>query len=71
MDAETGETRELLLDAAALRRYAAALEEHQSAWREACREVGAAMTTFRAERLVEGGSDELRQLVELEVLELR
>lgn len=71
VDAETGETRELLLDAAAVRRYAAALEEHQSAWREACREVGAVMATLRAERFADGGTDELRQLVELAVLELR
>lgn len=69
VDAESGETRDLLVDAAAVERYAAALAEHQRAWRRACREIGAVMTTVVAERLVDGWPpDELAELVELEVL---
>lgn len=72
VDAETGETRDLLVGGAAVERYAAALAEHQRAWREACREIGAVMTTALAERLVEGWPpEELAELVELEVLEPR
>lgn len=72
VDVESGETRDLLVDAAAVERYAAALAEHQRAWREACREMGAVMTTVAAERLVNGWPpEELAELVELEVLEPR
>ncbi len=71
-DAETGETRDLLVDGAAVARYAAALAEHQEAWREACREIGAVMVTLVAERLVGGWPpEELEELVKLEVLELQ
>jgi uncharacterized protein (DUF58 family) len=72
VDAESGETHDLLVDAAAVERYAAALAEHQRAWREACREIGAVMATVTAERLVDGWPpEELAELVELQVLEPR
>ncbi len=53
-DAETGETRDLLLDAAALERYRRALAAHRESWHRACREAGAVMVTLVAERLVDG-----------------
>jgi uncharacterized protein (DUF58 family) len=72
VDCETGEDRDLLLDAAAVRRYRAALVEHQSAWRRACREIGAVMVTLVAEEVVEGYPPEaLEELVEQEVLALQ
>ena len=72
VDSETGQVHDLLVDAAALRRYAAAFEEHERGWRTACRETGAVMVTLGAERLLDGfPAAELRELVELEVLDLR
>ncbi len=53
-DAETGETRDLLLDAAALERYRQAFAAHREGWHRACREAGATMVTLVAERLVDG-----------------
>ena len=72
IDCETGEDRDLLLDEAAGRRYAAALAEHQSAWRRACREIGAVMVTLVAEDVARGFRPEaLEELVEQEVLALQ
>lgn len=72
VDAESGETRDLLLDDAATARYAAALAAHQHAWREACREIGAVTATLAPERLLDGWPPEaLAELVTLEVLEPR
>ncbi len=63
-DAETGETRDLLLDAAALERYRQAFTAHRESWHRACREVGAVMVTLVAERLVDGWRPEaLEELV--------
>ena len=53
-DSETGETRDLLLDAAAVGRYRRALAAHREGWHRACREVGAVMVPLVAERLVDG-----------------
>lgn len=53
-DSETGEVRDLLLDAAALEGYRRALAVHRESWHQACREVGALMVTLVAEQLVDG-----------------
>ncbi len=53
-DSETGETRDLLLDAGALERYQRALASHRESWHRACREAGAVMVTLVAERLADG-----------------
>lgn len=73
VDCETGEARDLLVDAAAARRYAAALAEHQTAWRRACREIGAVLVTVLAEELIDQGfrPEALEDLVLQEVLALR
>ncbi len=72
VDCETGEARDLLVDAAATGRYAAALAEHENAWRRACREIGAVMVRLIAEDLVDGFRPEaLEDLVLQEVLALR
>jgi uncharacterized protein (DUF58 family) len=66
VDSETGEMREVFVDAAAQKRYRAALERHQQNWHTAGRQVGAVMTTLIAEELMEGW--DLSTLVEAEVL---
>lgn len=63
-DCETGDERDLLLDAAAARRYGRAFEAHREGWRRACREAGAVMVSLVAERLVDGWTPEaLEELV--------
>ncbi len=63
-DSETGETRDLLLDAAAFERYRRAFAAHRESWHHACREAGAVMATLVAERLVDGWRPEaLEELV--------
>ncbi len=63
-DAETGEVRDLLLDAAAIDRYRRALAAHRESWHRACREAGAVMVTLVAEQLVDGWRPEaLEELV--------
>jgi len=49
VDAETGTVREIRLDARAVDRYRATLARHQTAWREAVRQIGAAMITLEDE----------------------
>ena len=54
-----------------MRRYDAAFQTHQSAWRRACREIGAVMATLVADEVVDGFQPEsLEDLVRQEVLEL-
>ena len=63
-DAETGEFRDLLLDAAAIGRYRRAFAAHRESWHRACREAGATIVTLVAERLVDGWQPEaLEELV--------
>ncbi len=70
-DAETGETRDLLLDAASLERYRRAFAAHRDGWHRACREAGAVMVTLVAERLVDGWRPEaLEELVRQGMLEV-
>lgn len=70
-DAETGETRDLLLDAEALERYRQAFAAHRESWHRACREAGAVMVTLIAEQLVDGWRPRaLEKLVRHGVLEV-
>ena len=70
-DAETGETRDLLLDAAALDRYRRTSAAHRESWHRGCREVGAVMATLVAERLVDGWKPEaLEELVRQGLLDV-
>ena len=52
VDSETGQTRELFIDAAARARYSNALERHQQNWRLACQQAGASMAVVTAEALI-------------------
>ena len=52
-DSETGQVQEIHVDAAAVRRYRAALARHQEGWHHACRQAGAVFTTVVAERVLE------------------
>ena len=54
VDSETEGTQELYIDAGAQQRYQQMLNRQQQAWHAACRQVGAAMSTVVAERLVKG-----------------
>jgi uncharacterized protein (DUF58 family) len=68
VDAETDETQELYVDAAAWGRYRAALARHQQHWHRACRQVGAVLTTLVAEDLLRDWR--LDDLVAAEVLKV-
>jgi uncharacterized protein (DUF58 family) len=52
LDAETGESHEILLDTAAVARYRAALGRHQGNWARACRQVGGLFLTVVAEKFL-------------------
>ena len=52
VDAETGESHEILLDAAAVGRYRAALGRHQENWARACRQIGGLFLTVVAENFL-------------------
>jgi len=67
-DVETEQVHELLIDGAVLRRYRAALDQHQQLWHLACRQVGAVLTTVVAERVVRDWR--LEELVAAEVLKV-
>jgi uncharacterized protein (DUF58 family) len=66
VDSETGELRELFIDAAAQRRYRDALARHEDAWRRACRQYGAVMVSVVAEPMLE--SWDLSDFVAADVL---
>lgn len=66
VDCESGEVREVFVDAIAERRYRENLARHQDLWNQAARTVGATMTTVVAEDLVEDW--DLGELVAAEVL---
>jgi hypothetical protein len=53
VDSETEETRELLVDAAALETYKEALARHRENWQIACKQTGALMTTVVAEETIQ------------------
>jgi uncharacterized protein (DUF58 family) len=66
IDSETGEMREIHVDALAARRYREALARHQENWVLACRQVGATFLTVVAEDLLKDWN--LDALVAAEVL---
>jgi uncharacterized protein (DUF58 family) len=66
VDSETGEIRELYVDASAVRRYQDALARHQENWSKACRQAGAVFSIVVAERLLRDWK--LDELVAAEVL---
>ncbi len=66
IDSETGETLELFIDEAGLQRYRRNLEQHQTAWRLAARQMGVTFVSFVAEELCRDWN--LSPLVEAEVL---
>ena len=67
-DVESGEQLEVFVDAAARRRYRAALGRHQQNWHRAARQVGARMVTLVAERIVTDW--QLEPLVAAEILKV-
>ena len=66
VDSETGQVRELFIDASALDRYKTGLERHQENWRAACRQVGGTMVSVIAEEVVRDWT--LNELVAAEIL---
>jgi uncharacterized protein (DUF58 family) len=69
VDSETGQTRDLCVDAGVVRRYKEALARHQHHWHRACQQVGALFTTAVAETLLRDWK--LDDLVKAEVLRVR
>jgi uncharacterized protein (DUF58 family) len=69
VDSETGQTRDLRVDAAVIRRYQEALARHQQNWHRACQQVGAVFTTAVAETLLQDWK--LDALVKADVLRVR
>ncbi|HEY4414598.1 MAG TPA: DUF58 domain-containing protein [Verrucomicrobiae bacterium] len=63
VDSETGEEREIYIDSSIAKQYVENLAQWQQSWSDACRQVGAHMTTIIAEDLA--GS-----LTELEAIQL-
>ena len=66
VDSETGEQREVLIDDGAIRRYRAALAQHQQNWHRACRQIGAVLVSVTAEQIVRDWN--LEALVKEDVL---
>ncbi len=66
IDSETGQIRELFIDASALARYTTALERHRQNWRTACRQVGGILVSLIAEDLVRDWA--VDELVAAEIL---
>jgi uncharacterized protein (DUF58 family) len=69
VDSESGQTRDLRVDAAVVRRYREALARHQQNWHRACQQVGAVFTTAVAEALLRDWK--LDDLVKAEVLRVK
>jgi uncharacterized protein (DUF58 family) len=68
VDAETGQIREIHVDALAARRYCDALTRHQENWHLACRQVGATFVVLIAEDLLRDW--DLDVLVAAEILKV-
>jgi uncharacterized protein (DUF58 family) len=68
IDSETGQERELFVDASMVRQYKEALARHQENWHQACRQAGAIFTIVVAERLLRDWT--LDELVAAELLEV-
>ncbi|MEM9415976.1 MAG: DUF58 domain-containing protein [Planctomycetota bacterium] len=69
VDSETGQVREIYIDAAAEKRYLQKLQNHHDAWYSACRQVGATLVQLIAEPLL--ASWDLSPLVEAGVLQVK
>jgi uncharacterized protein (DUF58 family) len=69
VDSETGQTRDLRVDAGVVRKYREALARHQQNWHRAAQQVGAIFTTALAETLLRDWK--LDELVKAEVLRVR
>ncbi len=68
VDSETGEMREIHVDAVVARRYREGLARHQENWHHACRQVGAVFVSVVAEDLLHDW--DLDELVAAEVLKV-
>lgn len=66
VDSESGEIREVFVDAAAQQQYRQRLARHQENWLMACRQAGAQMTTVIADDLVQDW--DLSALVAIQLL---
>lgn len=66
IDSESGQIREMFIDAAALARYKTSLERHRQNWRTACRQIGGTMVSVIAEDLVRDWA--VDELVAAEIL---
>ena len=53
VDSESGDLREVFVDASTARRYTDALERHRQNWSRACRQAGAVIASIVAERVVQ------------------
>lgn len=53
VDSETGEIKSVFIDATVRQKYRDAFSRHQQAWHRACRQTGAVLVTFVAEKLVQ------------------
>lgn len=68
-DSETGEIREISVDAASVKRYRESLSRFQDEWHRSARSIGARFIPLVAENVVEGWR--LDELVRAEILRLR
>ena len=68
IDYETGESKEVFLDAGAQERYRRKLAAHLESWSDAARQAGASLATLEAEALLE--TWELGALVEAGILDV-
>lgn len=67
-DCETGQLKDIFIDAVAEKRYLRNLAHHQYNWSRGCRQFGALMATVVAERIVEQWK--LDELVSTEILKV-
>ena len=68
VDSETGQLSEIFADGPSLDRYGKAFARHQQNWFQACRQVGATMTTLVADTLVKDW--QLPDLVAADILKV-
>jgi hypothetical protein len=68
VDSETGQTREIFVDGAAVERYRDGLARHRQNWQAACRQIGAVLVSLVAEETV--GDWRLEELIAAEVLKV-
>jgi hypothetical protein len=68
VDSETDQVQEIFVDPLAIKRYREALARHQQNWHQACRQVGALLTTVVAEKALHDW--QLDALVAAEILKV-